>query len=272
MLQSCWSRPKVTPLAEVGDRILYLHEVEKVLPDGLSGSDSVTWVDNFVDKWVRNRLLILQAERNLSPEQKDLDEELTEYRNRLLIYRYKNAMLEQKLDTVIPPDEIVAYYEAEQNEFLLKNSVLKAVYLKIPEEIANPEAIKALCQDESQEGVSRLDEYGVKYARAYDRFDNQWLPCAKVLSLLPDSTIADDEKTLNKRFIEASRDGYYYFVFVRSFRLKGQVSPLEYEEPNIKGILLNKRRAQFLKNIENDVYAEGVESGKFKVYDIKDGK
>jgi len=257
------------PLAEVGENILYREDVEQVLPKNLSGSDSALWVDDFVKKWVRTELVILNAEQNLTPEQKNVDKELNEYRNSLLTYRYKNELMAQKMDTVITPGEISAYYEQHKKEYILKNNIVKAVFLKIPFELANPETIKKLCRDNDPQKLAQLDEYGVQYAKSYDRFGDRWINSENVFSQLPEK-IEDETRFLRRnKFAESSDTDYYYFICIRDFRLRGDIAPLGYVETDIRNIVLNERKIKFLKNIEDDIYQEGLASNKFRIFNIQ---
>ena len=261
--------PGRIPLAEVGTQILYLDDVKKVFPSNISYSDSIVWVDDFIMGWIRKQLVIVHAEKNLSEEQKNMDDELTQYRNSLLIYRYKAALLQQKMDTTITADEINRYYEEYKDEFILTDNLMKAVYLKIPIELVNPENVKALCEDDSHEKLHQLDEYGVQYAKAYDRFGDMWVKTSTIFSLLPEVISNEAQMIKRSKFIEISDPGYYYIVCIRDYRLKGDFAPLQHVNNEIKNIIRNKRKVQFLRDIEEDVYKEGLASNKFKIYKIQ---
>jgi hypothetical protein len=257
------------PLAQVDERILYKEDLEKVLPENLPDKDSTLWADDFIKKWVRSELVILKAEQNLSPEQKNVNKELEEYRNSLLTYRYKNELLAQKMDTVITTGEMNDYYAKHNNEFILKNNIVKAVYLKIPLEVAHPETVKNLIRDEDPQKMAQLNEYSVQYAKTYDRFEDKWVNSRNVFQQFPEE-IADEASFLRRnKFIESSDTDYYYFICIRDFRFQGQVAPVEYVEPEIRNILLNERKIKFLRNIEDDIYKEGLASSKFKIFNIK---
>ena len=258
------------PLAEVGKHVLYLDEVKKVFPESISSdTDSIIWVDDFVRKWVRTQLVILHAEQNLSEEQKNMEEELTQYRNSLLIYRYKAALLQQKMDTTITEHEINRYYDEYKDEFILTDNLMRGVFLKVPLNLVNPENVKALCGDESPEKLNQLDEYGIQYAKAYDRFGDVWVKASNIFSLLPETFSNEAQKLRQNKFIEVSDPEYYYIICVRDYRLKGDFSPLQHVNKEIKNIIRNKRKVQFLRDIEEDVYKEGLVSDKFKIYDIQ---
>ncbi len=257
------------PLAQVGTRYLYLEDVQKVLPDNISDTDSTLWMEDFIHKWVQKELLILNAEKNLTQEQKDVSHELQEYRSSLLTYRYKKALMEQKMDTIIHNDEISQYYEANKKEFVLQNDIVKAIYLKIPLEVANVETIKNLCFENDPQKLQELDEYGIRYAKSYDRFDDKWIDASQVLTQIP-GEIDDLERFLRRnKFIESDDTDYYYFICIRDFRFEGEYAPIDFVSSSIKNILLNQRKINFLKKIETDVYKEGLESNKFKLYNTQ---
>lgn len=257
------------PLAQVGTRYLYLEDVQKVLPDNISDTDSTLWMEDFIHKWVQKELLILNAEKNLTQEQKDVSHELQEYRSSLLTYRYKKALMEQKMDTTIHDDEISQYYEANKKEFVLQSDIVKAIYLKIPLEVANVETIKNLCFENDPQKLQELDEYGIRYAKSYDRFDDKWIDASQVLTQIP-GEIDDLERFLRRnKFIESDDTDYYYFICIRDFRFEGEYAPIDFVSSSIKNILLNQRKINFLKKIETDVYKEGLESNKFKLYNTQ---
>lgn len=45
-----------TTLAEVGNRKLRVRDVRSAVPQGMTGDDSVAFVQAFVDRWVRKQL------------------------------------------------------------------------------------------------------------------------------------------------------------------------------------------------------------------------
>ncbi|WP_299578118.1 hypothetical protein [uncultured Sunxiuqinia sp.] len=269
LFSACKVEQEKVPLAQVGTKILYLEEVEEVLPGSLSPEDSTIWMDDFIQKWVQRELMVLNAEENLSASQKDVSRELEDYRNSLITYRYKKALMEQKMDTLITDQEIENYYESHKKEFILKNDIVKAVYLKTPIELSNPEILKELSMDNDPQKLLELDEYGIRYAKSYDRFGDKWIDANRILTQIP-LEIDNLERFLRRnKFIESDDTEYYYFICIRDFRFKGEYAPVDFVKSSIKNILLNQRKIDFLKKIETDVYQEGLESSKFKLYTIK---
>ena len=59
---------------------------------------------------------------------------------------------------------------------------------------------------------------------------------------------------------------YHYYVSIRERLLPKDKAPLEYVHGKIKAILLNKKRLEFLKKLEEDLYKEGLEQEIIKFY------
>ena len=260
------------PVVKVGDRILTIKELSGNIPDYLDATDSALWADDYIKKWIQRQLLLLKAEQNLNAEMKDVSAELEEYRSSLLVYRYKNELMKQKIDTTVKDSEIQEYFNVHRESFILSRNIVKAIYVKLPVEVSSPENIKELCSTDKPEKQAKLNEYCMTYAKAYDRFNDQWVAADLVLKNTP-VVIADQNQLLQRdRFIESSDMNYYYIVCIRDFRLSGQVSPIEYVQNDIRNLILSKQKIEFLKHIEEDIYKEGLKSNKVKLFKQKNNR
>lgn len=258
-----------TPVAKVSEHYLYLEDLRQIIPQNLHGPDSTVWVDDFIRKWVENELLILNAEQNLTDEQKNVDQELEEYRNSLITYRYKQELMSQKMDTVVTESEIMEYYNANLSRYRLQSSILKAIYMKIPLEVANADALRRYAKDEDDPTLNQLTEYGAQYAKVFDRFGDKWISADEIMQRIPEEINIDEQFLRRNKIIESSDTDYYYFICIRDFKNEGEYAPVEYVADEIRSILLNERKIQFLNKIEEDIYQEGVASNKFKIYNLK---
>lgn len=256
-------------VAKVGDHVLSMKELSGYIPNYLDKKDSALWADDYVKKWVQRELLLMKAEEKLSVELKDVSKELEEYKNSLLIFRFKNMLVKEKLDTTVSESSIRDYYNEHRESFILNRNIVKAIYIKIPVQVSNPDNIKDLCLSENKEKQEKLTSYCMSYAKAYDRFNDQWVSADLVLKNLPDE-IKDQNQFLERnRYFESTDMNYYYIVCVRDYRLSGQVSPVEYVQNDIRNLILSKQKMEFLKQIEKDTYKEGIDKNKVKLYKTK---
>jgi len=258
------------PVAKVGDKILYRSEIDNLVPKNLSTADSTLMVEDYIKKWIQKELLIKKAEENLTPQQKDVTKELEEYRNSLIIYKYKKEILSQKLDTIVTASDINDYYFQHAESFILNKNIVQAVYMKLLVRFANPVRIKLLCGDESDKDFSDLKEYSKQYLKSFETFNNAWVEFDVVLNNMP-TRPEDEERFLTRsNFLESKDAEYYYLLYIRNYGLIGKPAPVDYVSEQIKGLILNKRKLDFMKKIEVDIYNEGLRNNKFDIYNVKD--
>ena len=252
-------------VAKVGSSRLYLEDVSLVIPGNLQREDSILMAEDYIKKWVKQELLLQKAEDNLSEAEKDVSKQLEEYRKSLILYRYKNELLKQRMDTAVSAEQVNNYYNENPEKFILNKNIVKAIFIKIPKEYANPEQLKQMCSDTSTEGIIELRDYCIQYAKVYDIFIDRWVGFQTIANYIPE-TIENPEQFLkNNPFIERTDPDYYYLISVHDYKLKNEPAPIEYVNDKIKNLILNRRKIDFLKQLENNIYTEGIEKNKFEI-------
>lgn len=254
------------PLARVHNKFLYKSEMKSLFNSTISKEDSIVVARNYINDWIKKQLLVQKAELNLNEESKDIEKQIEDYRSSLLIFKYKQELIKQKLDTVITSEEIENYYNEYSGNFVLNFNIVKALYLKISKEAPEIDKIKRWYKSTDAEDLSRLEDYCYQYATKYDDFNNSWIPFNNLLIEIP-TNIDDQERYLKyNTYIETENDLYYYFVKINEFSLKSTIQPLEYAKSKIKSILLNKRKFTFLEELENSVYNDALNHNEFVIY------
>ena len=118
-------------IAQIGKDILYRKDVEGLLQGVRLPSDSINLVKHYIDIWAIDNLLLKKAESELSKEDKDVEQELADYRKSLLVFRYQKKYVEERIDTLIKQEEIVTYYNDNNELFLLEDPLFKARLIKM---------------------------------------------------------------------------------------------------------------------------------------------
>lgn len=246
-----------TPIARAFDEYLYLEDLVEALPQGYSEEDSLELATIFINNWLRDQALLKKAEYNLSDEEKDVQQQLDELRMTLLIYAYENAYVAQNLDTNVNENEIKEYYQENQEEFILKDYIVKVVYAKF--ERSNPDKNKLIKWFKSTKDADRQKfiAYCEDGATNYYNDDQSWLRFDDLLKEIPIETY-NKEGFIKKERIQFEDDYYIYFLNFLEYRLKDEISPLSLERDNIKAIILNKREGELVdamrQNIVNDAF------------------
>lgn len=253
-------------VAEVGENKLYNDDLSKIIPNELDQNDSSIMAQDYITKWIKQELLIQKANENLTPEQKNLTREIQEYRNSIIIYKYKNELMKQRMDTTITQEQIAQFYYANPENFNLNKNIVKAIFIKIPNEVSNPAFLKDLVENSTEEGLSELREYCLQYAKGFDIFVDNWIDFETVKNNIPQEIENAERFLTGNNQIELKDSNYYYLVSIKDFKLINDLAPLQYVENNIKNLLLNKRKIEFLKKIEENIYTEGIRKNKFKIH------
>jgi len=253
------------PLARVYNDYLYPSDVKDIFNSENSKEDSLAFLKNYVNNWVRNRLVLKTAEKNLKPEQKDFEKQLEEYRNSLIIYTYETELVKQKLNVEVTDAAIEKYYNEHTENFLLKDNIVKVTYVKTPRKTTNLARIKTLYKSDDEEDLYKLKELCDREAVNYF-LDDVWLVFNDLTKEIPIKTYNQEEFLRSNRFIEMSDSLYNYFLNIRAFKIKESVSPLSMEKENIRNIIINTQKLELIKKNQDEIYNDAVESNKFEIF------
>ena len=253
-------------MARVYDDYLYESDLKGIVSPGALPKDSLLITRNFIDNWVRQRLIIQQAEKNLTGSQMDFTRQLENYKNSLTIYAYENALVLQKLDTLITEEETQNYYDANQQNFLLKDNIVQIQYVKLPLKTTISKQIKKLLNSDGQDDKNKLAELCEKNAADYFLDNQNWLLFNDVLKQIPIKTYNQEDFLKNHRDLEYQDSLYVYLVRFKDFKIKESVSPLNFEKQRIRDIILNKRKIELIERMQEDIYANAQKKNVFEIY------
>ena len=119
-----WGGGRVV-LAEAVGRKLYAREVKAAIPKGVVGEDSVAFVNRYVEKWVHKQLKLHEAEELFSDAEQDIDSLVEEYRQALLIRKFDQHLIEERIDTLVTADQIAAYHREHASDFKVNQTLVK---------------------------------------------------------------------------------------------------------------------------------------------------
>ncbi len=254
------------PVARVIDKYLYISQLKDAIPSGLSEVDSLTWVKEYLDRWVRKELILNKAEENLTEEEKNVQKQIEDYRTSLLIFRYEQNLIQQKIDTTIGKDEIVSYFTENSSNFILNAPIVKALFIKLPRNAPDIGKVRRWYRSEDPENIKKLDAYCFQHAEKYDYFDEGWVQFDLIKKQIPSMYSSNEYVLKNRKNIEVKDSSYVYFVHIYDYRLAGSTSPLETVEGKIRNIILNKRKIQFINRLESEIYNDALNRENFNIY------
>ncbi|HOU30250.1 MAG TPA: hypothetical protein PLG42_03190 [Bacteroidales bacterium] len=259
--------PARIPVARAGEKILYYDQIPEIYRNTKSPEDSIVSINDYINSWARRELLYARAVENLSPEYKnDIESQLLDTKVNLYIYHYQHQMMLEKMDTIVSDSEIEQFYASNPDRFKLNTSIVKALFIKIPAEAPNIDRVRVWYRANDSESLRQLESYCFQFAEKFDDFGEEWISFDKLAVELPAEIINPDEFLKRYSYYETRDSSSVYFIAIRDYRLRSSLAPYEYVKDDIKSIILNNRRFEFLKKLENDIYNDAINSNIFKKY------
>lgn len=265
LLASCSSSADdASPVvAEVYGQELHLGDIEGLVPAGLSAEDSMAVVKNYVEQWIRQAVILAKAEKNVED---DFVRELQEYKNNLLVYAYERQIVDQLIDTAVTARQIREYYNEHKNEFVLKSSIVKAVYVTAP--VKHPAVAKIkkiILRDRfGDSDVLELEETASRngFNGYYDA--SVWMSFVALQTVIPVTAYNEQLFLRQHRTITLSDDSLFYAARILNYKVTDETSPLELQHDNIRAIILNHRKIDILNKLRSDLLKEAEEGGYVK--------
>ena len=255
------------PVARVNNTYLYKDELAGIVSSGTSREDSVTRIQSYVNSWIRKQLLIQEATRKMDINEAAVERKILDYRYSIIAYEYQNSYIKQNLDTVVADAAIEEYYKDNIDNFVLKQNIVKATYIKVPKSAPRTQRIKELMFSDKEEDKNELKSYCLSFSAAHHLVDTAWIAFDELVRNSPIIEIPNKIEFLKSNpYYESSDPNYLYFLKVDEYRVSDNVSPLEFVKDEIRNILLNKRKVELAKKLEDEVYSEAEGNKDFEIY------
>lgn len=255
-----------TAIARVNDQYLYLEDIEGVVPANASEGDSSLIVDNYIQSWIKERLILQKAELNLKENQKDFEKQLEDYRNSLVIYNYEKELMKQKLDTNVSTEAIEKYYEENKQNFELRDDIVKVTYIKMLKTAPGLKRVRKKYKSNEPKDIEKLNELVHQYAEKFYLDDDKWILFDALQKEVHLEVNQPASFLKNVKHIEVEDSLSHYFVKIKDYKLKDDVSPLSFEERNIRNIIINRRKLKLINQIKSDLFQEAFLTKKIEIY------
>ncbi len=254
------------PVARVNNTFLFRDELVGIAAYGTSKEDSAARVEAYVDNWARKELLIQEAAKRININEAEVERKILDYRYSLIAYEYQSLYIKQNLDTVFQEKEIKAYYDNNIDNFILKQNIVRATFIKVPKNAPKLERLKELISSQDEADKQDLKSYCLSFSVAYHISDSTWMIFDDLVRNSPLMEIPNKIQFLKTNpYYETEDENNRYFLKVDEYRISDNVSPLEFVTDEIKNIILNKRKVELAKKLEDEVYENALEKREFEI-------
>ncbi|WP_194241019.1 peptidyl-prolyl cis-trans isomerase [Winogradskyella litoriviva] len=255
------------PIARVNESYLYKEDLKDIVPQGASKEDSILMVNAYVNRWARQLLLMDGALINLSQtKQNDFSKLVEQYKIDLYTKAYLEGLVKKNIDTLVKPEEAQLFYEANKESFKLNDNLIQLRYISLPLNPVNLDTIKKRFKRFKTNDKSYLDSISVQFV-SYSLNDSLWVKQNHVADKIPIITEANKNQLLKKtNFLQLKDSLNLYLMQVNDVRLQNDYAPLNYVNSSIKKIVINKRKLELIKQLENDITKDAIKNNQFQIY------
>jgi hypothetical protein len=254
-------------IAKVGDDYLYISDLEGLFPKNASSADSTLLAEKYALDWVKKQLMIAKSKESIDVNEAEIERKVLDYRYALIVHSYIKKYIDAHIDYNVAEKEIEKYYQEKADNFLLKQHIVKCMYVQVPRTAPNVSRFRSQLKDFPNKNEDDVKSYISQFASKSYLEDSVWVIFDEVTVGTPLEGLKDKRQFLEvTSFSETSNDEYVYFLKIVDYKLTDETSPLEFIREDIKDIIINKKKITLKKELEEKIYDEAKEGGLFEVY------
>jgi hypothetical protein len=254
-------------LARVYNKSLYIKDLEGMFPPGTSAYDSSLITNAYTQRWVREAVLLYEAENNL-PKDLNIDRLVRDYRSSLVRNNYEQVLLEQLMETEISTSELANFYDKNKIQYQLDNPIVKAYIVVVPKIISVRDSLKYLWKNATDVNLTRLKNICEEYELAHILDGSKWNEWENLAIYLPRNIGFEEFSRKGKDF--SIQDGEFdVWVKVLDSKKPQEIPPIEYVEDQLKRMLLLSRKTRLLEEKKEDMFDIAKRKGQIEIFYLK---
>ena len=256
-----------TPLARVGKVFLYHQDLQRRVPGIFTVPDSADLIERYVEGWTKDQLILRRAHSAPGLDKENVEQRVDAYRHSLIRQEFLDRYVEDNLVHAIDPQTLSDYYEARSESFLLTEPIVRCRFLAVESsQRESTQLVNALRRANTKALKSSLEKMRGRVRKKH-LDDSRWIALSSILSVTPFANISEPASLLKQRKVSrTSSDGVEYFLIIAESRQPGEVAPLEYVAPDIRRILINRRKSKLRDELEKRIYEKGLENEDVEIY------
>ena len=251
-------------LATVFNRSLYLSELDGMIPEGASQEDSALIINAFTERWVRENVLMHEAEINI-PQDLNIDRLVRDYRASLVKHNYEQILIELELDSIIPTSELLEFYEKNKEQYKLESPIVRCHFIKMPLDAPNNDNLKTWWKSGTEEDFVKIVDYASNHATIHLLEDSLWYRVEDIAVELPNNALTANNVNTKKEI--SQEDEYFLYLFLRYDLIKkGEYAPLAFVREQASRAILHQRKLKLLENKREEMYERELAKNNIKIF------
>ncbi len=245
-------------LAIVGDQSLYDKDIRHLIHPNTKNQDSVSLATAFIDQWLRDQLMTREAAKYFSSDD-EIDRLVEDYQAKLLKFNLEEKILNERYDTLVSDDELVAFYEQMKEQFILKENLFRCMYVKIEK---GTQGLKDFNSNWKKDDLGSIRSFAGAFASESHIDTTQWKPWTELDGWYSKWSTSRVKQKIKQRQIDSE---YEYFLKIVDSVDKGAFSPLEYIRPQLYRMFLHKRKQEIIEDYKQELYEKALNNNILKI-------
>jgi hypothetical protein len=250
-------------LAKVHNKALYISDMEGMFPDGTSGKDSAIIIQMFTNRWMREALLLHEAEQNI-PSDLNIDKLVRDYRASLIRHNYEKILVQELLDSTVTDEQLAEFYERNKQQYQLETPIVRCYFVKVPMPVPEANELRQLWNNK-REDLKPLVDYCSRNAEAYLLNDSTWYKVEDIAREMPKGTVTVDNISAKQDFSQRD-DEYQYYFKVFEVKNRKDIAPLSYIKGQARKVILRNRKEKLLEDKIEAMYQRELRRNNIKTY------
>lgn len=253
-------------LARVNDDYLSQSDVKDVLDTSSNSNDSTIIINNYINNWATNKLLINRALINLPEEnQNNIQELVDNYKNEILINSYIDALIEKNMNLEVSKFELDSLYVRYKETFKLNEELFKIRFIYLSKVNPDINLFKSKLKRFNNDDLKYLDSLSFQFNR-YSFNDSVWRNKNEVFYQLPDLKKVNNYMLKKSNFIEIKDSLGLYLINIKDVLKSNQYAPLDYVSETLKRMIINSRKLKFIDQLRKDITTDAIKNKRFEIY------
>jgi len=265
--ESLLSQSTSTPVAKAYDSYLYEKDIEGLLVGEYSVQDSIDFVKRYINSWVKKQVFLKKSEKNIESSLNEIEKKVEDYRYDLMVYEYQKKYIREELNNTVTDNEVAKFYEDNKSNFELKQNIVRCQFARIP--LTSPKLQKVIkwFKSKKQKDFNKFKEFTLQYSDSYSFDDNIWYDFNDIINNTPFASYQNQVKFLkNKKNNQESDSNYVYLLKILEYKISDEISPLEFVKDRIKDVIINKRKVELIKKLEEGIYKQAEKNKDFEIF------
>jgi hypothetical protein len=251
-------------VARAFSQYLYLEDIDGLQP-GMAPADSINTVNSAIDNWLIEQLVSETARAQL-PEHtmQTIRSKVASYENELYRFAYEKEIVRQKMDTTLLDSTLEEYFNSYITSYLLEEAWLRFIYVRCDKQ-EFLEEVEAWMSDSID--LYNLEDFCSEELQECHLYPDRWISLRHFGEKIDEVEVDIQNVSSGDAFLKLKDGNIHYLIRILEFRDKGESAPLTFVENDIRSILLNKRKSEFLDQFHRELISSETVKGNVKIFD-----